>query len=53
MAKQCREKMDSEEKERMRKGGADREHSKRRKALVQSVAKSCKIPDMFRSKGHG
>jgi hypothetical protein len=36
-----------------RKGGAERERIKKRKALATDAAKCCKINDMFASKGTG
>ncbi|RXN12350.1 SCAN domain-containing 3-like protein [Labeo rohita] len=39
--------------ERKRKGGAERERIKRKKALAADAASCCKIPAMFASKGTG
>lgn len=39
--------------ERKRKGGAERERIKRRKALATDAASCCKIPAMFAGKGTG
>lgn len=39
--------------ERKRKGGAERERIKRKKALATDAASCCKIPAMFASKGTG
>ncbi len=49
VAEQCGEKMDSASKtqnQKKRKGGAERERIKRRKALEESAAKCCKITDV-------
>ncbi|KAL1251687.1 hypothetical protein QQF64_019483 [Cirrhinus molitorella] len=39
--------------ERKRKGGAEMERIKRKKALATDAASCCKIPAMFASKGTG